>query len=362
MKTLIIAEAGVNHNGSRELAIKLIDVAHAAGADYVKFQSFKANKLVSKDAKKAEYQKKTTGALETQYEMIRKLELSEADHDFLHDYCRKVGIGFLSTPFDEESLEMLVRRFGMDVIKISSGDLTNSPFLIRVASYGVKTILSTGMATMEEVESALAALAWGYLRSSTSPASLSELKSILIDPEGIRILSERVTILHCTTEYPAPLNEVNLRAMLTMRERFGLRVGYSDHTQGITIPIAAVSLGAELIEKHYTLDRSMEGPDHKASLEPSELKAMIDSIRAVELSLGDGLKRPMPSEMRNRDVARRSIVARKNIPVGKVIEFDDVEFKRPGDGLSPERVWDLIGNRSRKNYLTGELLLSTEVN
>lgn len=321
---LVIAEAGVNHNGSIELAKRLVDAAADAGADIVKFQTFKADTIVSKTAQKADYQKRTTGASETQYEMLKRLELSETDHEVLIGRCRERGIKFLSTPFDLDSIRYL-HSLGLSCTKVPSGEITNLPYLRAVNANGGKVILSTGMSTLDEVAAALA---------------------VLKDCE--------VSLLHCTTEYPCPPNEVNLRAMLTLKERFGLPVGYSDHTQGIEIPVAAVAMGATIVEKHFTLDRNMEGPDHKASLEPSELKAMVVAIRKVEMALGDGDKAPTPSERKNMPIARKSIVAARPIRKGEVFTESNLAVKRPGTGVSPMRWDEFVGKVANRDYGEGE--------
>jgi N,N'-diacetyllegionaminate synthase len=324
-RVLIIAEAGVNHNGSLDMAFRLVDAAKAAGADAVKFQTFKAERLVGRKAEKADYQKRATGQGESQLEMIRKLELGEAQHLELHHYCSERGIEFLSTAFDPGSIEFL-NELGLSRWKIPSGEITNLPFLRRIASFGKPVLLSTGMAKLGEIEAALDAL-----EAAGTPRT-------------------RVTVLHCTTEYPAPLEEVNLRAMTVMGRAFGVAYGYSDHTLGIAIPVAAATLGATVIEKHFTLDRSLEGPDHKASLEPGELAAMIQGIRDVETALGDGLKRVTPSEARNRPVARKSIVAAGPIRKGAVIRESDITAKRPGTGISP-MLWDrVVGSTATSDY------------
>lgn len=328
-KVLVIAEAGVNHNGSVELAKRLVDAAADAGADFVKFQTFRADTIVSKTAQKADYQKRTTGTGETQHEMLKRLELSEAGHEALICHCRERGIKFLSTPFDLDSVRYL-HSLGLDFAKIPSGEITNLPYLRAVNANGDKVILSTGMSTLDEVAAALA---------------------VLKDCE--------VSLLHCTTEYPCPPDEVNLRAMLTLKERFGLPVGYSDHTQGIEIPIAAVAMGATIIEKHFTLDRSMEGPDHKASLEPGELKEMVAAIRKVEIALGNVDKAPTPSELKNMPIARKSIVARHFMSAGTVLSDEDLAVKRPGAGISPMQ-WDEILGRRLKVDVTEDEPLSWE--
>jgi N-acetylneuraminate synthase len=331
MKTLIIAEAGVNHNGDIEVAKQLIAAAKAAGADIVKFQTFKTAKLVTKTAEKATYQKGTTDADESQYAMIRKLELSRADHEVLIEECRRQGIGFFSTAFDTDSFDMLV-EMGLDQVKIPSGELTNLPLLRYMTRLGMPVMLSTGMATLGEIEAALA-----VVEQSGTPRN-------------------RITVLHCTTEYPAPMAEVNLRAMLSMRAALGVEVGYSDHTQGIEIPVAAVALGARVIEKHFTLDRTLPGPDHQASLEPHELKAMVDAIRNVEVALGDGVKRPSPSELNNKPIARKSLVAIRAIRAGESFSADNIGTKRPGTGISPMRWDEVIGRFAPRDFSADELI------
>jgi N,N'-diacetyllegionaminate synthase len=328
---LVIAEAGVNHNGSIEVAKRLIDAAVSAGADIVKFQTFKADRLVSKDAEKAEYQKRTTGGNDSQYDMIRRLELDEADHSELMAHCRRSGVEFLSTAFDIESVDILA-RLGVRRWKIPSGEVTNLPYLRAIGAKREEVLLSTGMCGLGEVEAALTALeAAGTSRSG-----------------GV--------LLHWTTEYPAPVAEVNLKAMETLGNAFHARYGYSDHTEGISIPIAAAALGASVIEKHFTLDRGMEGPDHKASLEPKELAAMVRGIREVEAALGDGVKRPTASEMKNRSVARKSIVAARDIKAGEVFGEGNLTTKRPGRGVSPME-WDrVLGRKSARDYRVDEAI------
>jgi N,N'-diacetyllegionaminate synthase len=319
-RVIIIAEAGVNHNGDMALAKKLIDAASDAGADFVKFQTFKAEKIASKQAEKAEYQKKTTGAEESQVAMLKKLELSDKDHEELIAYCRQRSIAFLSTPFDLDSIDLL-KGLGISLGKIPSGEITNLPYLQKMAKSFDTLVMSTGMANMEEIEAAIRViLATGFSKN-------------------------KLTVLHCTTEYPTPFEEVNLKAMQTIRDRFDVSVGYSDHTPGIEVPVAAVALGARLIEKHFTLDRNMEGPDHKASLEPAELKAMITAIRHIELALGSTEKKPSLSEIKNKTVARKSIVAARNLEPGHIIEADDLTAKRPGTGISPMEIPQIIGKK-----------------
>jgi N,N'-diacetyllegionaminate synthase len=327
----IIAEAGVNHNGSIELAKKLVDVAVESGADAVKFQSFKTDSFVSKFAEKAEYQKKSTGTNESQYEMLLKLELSVDAHQVLINYCQEKKIQFLSTPFDCDSADML-NGLGISIIKIPSGEITNLPYLKHISRLGKEIIISTGMSDLSEVERAL-----GVLEGEGTPRS-------------------KITVLHATTEYPCPIGDVNLRAMLTIEKVFGVKVGYSDHTSGIEVPIAAVALGACVIEKHFTLDRLMEGPDHKASLEPNELKAMVSAIRNIEQSLGDGIKRPSASELKNIPIARKSLVALRSIKKGDLFCIENLGAKRPGHGISPMNWDDLIGRPARRDFAVDELI------
>jgi N-acetylneuraminate synthase len=327
----VIAEAGVNHGGDLGVARELVAMAADAGADVVKFQTFVTARSITVSAPKADYQVATTGSTESQFEMVRRLELTRADHEVLIEDCRRLGIGFLSTAFDAESLALLL-DLGIDRIKVASGELTNLPLLRRFAATGLPMLVSTGMADLDEVAAALAVI------------------------EGAGTPRERVTLLHCTTEYPAPDDEVNLRAMATLRDRFGTAVGYSDHTTGIAIAIAAVALGASVIEKHVTLDRDLPGPDQRASLEPADLAAMIAGIRSVEAALGDGIKRPTASELRNRSIARKSLVAARPIRAGEPFSPDNVDTKRPGTGLSP-MLWDeLIGRPASRDYAADELI------
>lgn len=348
-RTLIIAEAGVNHNGSLEMALSLVDAAAEAGVDAVKFQTFKADKLASASSQKADYQKRTTGDGEGQLAMLRRLELDEASHRALIERCEKRGIAFMSSPFDHGSLDLLAGTFDLPILKLGSGELTNGPLLLAIAHTGKKLILSTGMATLVEVEEALSVLAHGYSGADGPPVegrlSAAEIKTQL---------TRRVTLLHCTTEYPAPIADVNLRAMDTLREAFGLPVGYSDHTTGIIMPVAAVARGAVVIEKHFTLDRTLPGPDHPASLEPGELAAMVDAIRQVELALGDGRKAPSPVETRNLPIARKSLIAAKAIMAGEPFSTENVAVKRPGTGRSPMRYWASLGEISTRDYAPDE--------
>ncbi|WP_367210715.1 N-acetylneuraminate synthase [Sphingobacterium sp. R2] len=330
-KTLIIAEAGVNHNGDMNNAIKLIDVAVEAGVDYIKFQTFKTEKLVSKRAKKAEYQIQNTGGKEdSQYAMLKKLELSLQDHETLINYCKKKGIQFFSTAFDLDSLEYL-KHIGLELVKIPSGEITNLPYLRKAAKLFSKVILSTGMSTMNDISAAVE----------------------VFRGEGVTDL----TILHCNTEYPTPMEDVNLKAMLAIKDQFHTEIGYSDHTLGIEIPIAAVALGASVIEKHFTLDKTMEGPDHAASLEPADLINMVAAIRNVEKAMGgNGLKEPSPSEQKNIAIARKSIVAATNINKGEVLSERNLAVKRPGNGISPMRWDEIIGKIAIRSFDEDDLI------
>jgi N,N'-diacetyllegionaminate synthase len=331
LKTLIIAEAGVNHNGDMDLARKLIDVAASAGADFVKFQTFTADKLVTRNAEKAEYQNNTTGADESQHSMIKKLELTYEMHEALIEHCKSRDIQFFSTGFDRESIDLLV-ELGLKSFKIPSGEITNLPYLRHVGQYGKPVILSTGMATLDEIRVAL---------------------EILIEAGTLR---KRITVLHCNTEYPTPIDDVNLQAMLTIRDTFDVQVGYSDHTLGIEVAIAAVALGAKVIEKHFTLNRYLPGPDHQASLEPEELKAMVTAIHNIEKARGDGIKRPSPSEVKNMPIARKSLVAACDILKGEVFCETNITVKRPGIGLSP-MLWDeVLGCTAPRNFAQDELI------
>ncbi len=332
-KTLIIAEAGVNHNGSLEIAKQLIDVAVAAGVDYVKFQTFKTENIVSRSAQKAVYQVENTGDVEEgQFEMIKRLELDRGKHELLIDYCHEKGICFLSTAFDLDSIDLL-EDLGIDLYKIPSGEITNLPYLQKIASKGKPIILSTGMANLGEIEAALRVLYQGG------------------------IPSDQVTVLHCNTEYPTPMEDVNLVAMNTIAEAFKIPVGYSDHTLGIEVPIAAVARGAVCIEKHFTLDRNMEGPDHRASLEPDELKAMVTSIRNIENALGKGIKQASASERKNISIARKSIHLATDLPAGHTLRPEDLQMKRPGNGISPMDI-DLVIGRTLRRAIDTETLLT----
>lgn len=352
-RTFIIAEAGVNHNGSVEMAKQLILTAAKAGADAVKFQTFKSEKVISKYAEKADYQKQTTQNDESQLEMVKKLELSEADHQELKRYCEDCNIQFLSTPFDLESVDLLVDKMNVPLLKIPSGEITNAPLLLKIAKTRLPVILSTGMSTLGEVEQALGVLAYGYTQVDI-PGSIQEFRETFLSEAGQLVLNQKVRLLHCTTEYPTPYEDVNLHAMDTLSHAFGLPVGLSDHTEGITIPIAAVARGAKIIEKHFTLDKDLPGPDHKASLNPDELFTMIQGIRQVEMALGSSVKSPAPSEVKNIAIARKSLVAACEIRCGEIFTIDNITAKRPGKGISPMYYWSLLGKKADRNYKEDE--------
>ena len=328
-KVMIIAEAGVNHNGSFELAKEMVRKAKDAGVDYVKFQTFIPEKLVSKYADKADYQKETTGGEQSQLQMLEKLALSYDDFVELSKYCKDIGIGFISTPFDLESIDFL-ETLDMDFWKIPSGEVTNLPYLEKIARTGRDVVISTGMCEMPEILDALEVL----------------------EKNG----AGKITVLHCNTEYPTPYEDVNLKAMLHIGRETGEAVGYSDHTLGIEVPIAAVALGATVIEKHFTLDKTMEGPDHRASLEPDELKTMVSAIRHIEASLGDGIKRRTESENKNVQVARKSIVAKTNIRKGEPFTEVNITVKRPGTGITPMKWYEVLGSLADRNYVEDEVI------
>lgn len=328
-QTLIIAEAGVNHNGNIELAKQLVEVAAEAGVDMVKFQTFSADRLTTKTAAKAEYQARTIS--ETQHQMLQRLELSKEMHEVLIEHCRLFGIKFFSTGFDIQSVDFLV-ELGIDRIKIPSGEITNLPYLRHVGGLGLPIILSTGMATLGEIENALLAIELAGTGRS------------------------QITVLHCNTEYPTPMEDVNLNAMFNIGRAFNVKVGYSDHTQGVEVAIAATALGASVIEKHFTLDRSLPGPDHGASLEPDELRAMVAAIRNIEIAMGDGVKCPSPSELKNKPIARKSLVAIVPIRAGEKFSLENIAAKRPGTGISPMRWDEVVGRVASRNYAIDELI------
>ncbi len=349
MPALIIAEAGVNHNGSRELALRLVDAAADAGADVVKFQAFRAAALATASAPKAEYQLQTTGSEQDQLEMLRRLELGEGDFHAIQRHCRERGIRFLATPFDEQSLDDLVDKHDVEAIKLGSGEVTNAPLLLHAARTGRPVILSTGMSTLAEVEVALGVLAYGYAPTQ-EPPSLDAFRKAFRSAAGQEALCRHVTLLHCTTEYPAAYEDVNLRAMDTLRATFGLPVGLSDHTPGIHVAVAAVARGAVAIEKHLTLDRNLPGPDHRASLEPGEFRQLVTAIRQVEVALGSDTKAPAPGELANVPVARRSLVAARDIRKGEPFTAENLAVKRPGTGTSPMRYWEWLGRIAERDY------------
>lgn len=332
MKTLIIAEAGVNHNGDMVLAKQLIIAAAKAGADFVKFQTFIASNIVSGNAPKAEYQKGATDPQESQQDMIRKLELTRENHLELIEECNKQGVGFFSTAFDKESIDLLEELVDFNLVKVPSGELTNLPYLRYLTRHGKHVLLSTGMASLGEIEAAIEVI------------------------EQVGTPRDKITVLHCTTEYPTPMEDVNLRAMVNLGNAFGVHVGYSDHTPGIEVPIAAVALGAAVIEKHFTLDRTLPGPDHRASLEPDELRAMVQGIRNIEKALGDGIKRPSPSELKNKPIARKSLVAARPIKAGELFSDDNLVAKRPGTGISPMQWDEVIGRSAPHDFNEDELI------
>lgn len=353
--TYVIAEAGVNHNGDIKLALQLIDAAKEAGADAVKFQTFCTEKLVSALAPKANYQKKNTDANESQFDMLKKLELSFEDHLILKAYCEKNEIAFLSTPFDPISADFLLNILKLPILKIASGEIATAPLLLQIAKARPSIILSTGMSTLGDIEQALAVIAFGYLHCDEKPSTSAFMRAYY-SAEGQQMLKEKVSLLHCTSDYPADINSINLRAMDTIKSSFNLPVGYSDHTVGISIPIAAVARGATIIEKHFTLDRALPGPDHKASLEPDELKSMVMAIRAVECALGSTLKFPTQKELETKLVARKSIVAGKSIKKGEILTEKNICLQRPGSGISPVHYWDYIDRVACQDYQVGELI------
>ena len=353
-KTFLIAEAGVNHNGSIDMARKLVDAAVMAGADAVKFQSFVASSIVTAGASKAEYQITNTGSKESQLEMLKKLELSHVQQRELFEYCKNKGIQFLSTPFDSASLNFLTVDLGLETIKVGSGELTNAPFLFEVARLAKNIILSTGMSTLDEVTDALGVIA--FVMTGSKNPSVSSFKSALSSSEGKKAVASKVTLLHCTTDYPTVPSDVNLRAMLTLREKFDCQVGFSDHSVGIHLAVAAVAMGATVIEKHLTIDRDLPGPDHKASLEPSEFKNLVDQVRDLENAFGDGTKRPTEIELKNKKIARRSLVASKAIKAGDEFTSENVSIKRPGTGRSPFEYWSLLGTKATSDIAENEVI------
>ncbi len=359
MKTrvYIIAEIGVNHNGSMEMARALIDAATDAGADAVKFQSFHTDKLMLRNTPKAAYQQENSSKEEGQYQMVKALELEEAQQQLLREYAIGREIEFLSSPFDIDSLDFLVDRLQLPIIKIASGEITNGPLLLRAAASGRRIILSTGMATLGEIEEALGVIAYGYLegKNPLKSPSRQDFREAYLSERG-KLMLQKVALLHCTTEYPAPFEECNLRVLKTLKQAFGIPIGFSDHTKGIALPLAAVALGATIVEKHITLDRNLPGPDHRASLEPIELSNMVEGIRQVEKALGSPIKGPTASEIKNIRTARKSIVAVVDIRKGELLTEENIAIRRPGDGPSPMLYWELMGKRAEKDYRRDEVL------
>ena len=351
----IIAEAGVNHNGNLDMALQLIDAAQEAGVDAVKFQSFKPEQLVAANAPKANYQQAPGDGVESQQQMLAKLAISEADHHRLFTHCQERGITFLSTPFDTDSLNFLTRELGLRQLKLSSGAVTHGPLLLAAGQSGADLILSSGLSSLGDVEQALMVLAFA-LSDSPEPPSLAAFTMAYNSAKGQQLLAQKIQLLHCTSQYPTPLVDVNLRAIDTMRGAFGLRVGFSDHSRGITAPIAAVARGAGIIEKHFTLDNSLPGPDHKASLEPAELKSMVTAIREVEEVLGSGQKGVMASELENREVVRASLTALKNIAAGALFTTENLGVKRPGTGISPIHYWSWLGRVAGRDFAKDEII------
>ncbi|MDO6426450.1 N-acetylneuraminate synthase [Thalassotalea sp. 1_MG-2023] len=354
-KTIIIAEAGVNHNGSLELAFQLIDKAVDCGADIVKFQTFVTENLVTKNAKQAKYQVDNIGQETNQWQMLKELELNFEQHIALKDYCTNKGIEYLSTAFDITSLNFLTKTLHLNKLKIPSGELTNLPFVLAHAEKGCDLIVSTGMATNKDIELALGAIAFGLLNTHGEP-TIKAFNEAYQSPLGKELLQQKVILLHCTTEYPAPFDEINLNAMDKMKSNFSLPVGYSDHSAGIVVPIAAVAKGACILEKHFTLDKTMEGPDHKASVEPDELARMIKSIRITEKALGSSVKSPSPSEIENKAIVRKSIVAKIDIKQGDLLTQENLAIMRPGTGLEPKYYWELLNTPAISSFKAGELI------
>ncbi|WDU80203.1 N-acetylneuraminate synthase [Lysinibacillus sp. G01H] len=353
-KTYIIAEAGVNHNGSLELALKLVEEAAKAGADAVKFQTFKSENVISKKAEKADYQKSTTDISETQLEMVKKLELSYEEFVIIAEHCIKNNIIFLSTGFDNESLDFLNEVLDIPWIKIPSGEVTNAPLILKAAQTHKNILLSTGMCTIEDIHNTMSIIYYGYTRNST-PANFEEVKRIY-ETENKDILKEKVTILQCTTEYPTPIEDLNLKSIQFLSDTFGTKVGLSDHSEGIIAPSIAVALGATVIEKHFTLDKNMEGPDHKASITPSELRQLVEMIRYTEKALGCNDKNVAFSEKNNIRIARKSLVAANDIKESEIFTEHNLAIKRPAEGITPLLYWDLIGREAKKNYGKDDLI------
>ena len=352
--TYVIAEAGVNHNGKESIAISLIDQAIECGADAIKFQTFKTENLVTKYADTADYQSKQLHKKSNQYSMLKNLELSYDTFIRLSDYCKQRKIDFLSSAFDKESLDFIVNKINPPFLKIPSGDITNGPLLLDHATTGKNIILSTGMASMDEISHALYVIYHGYVHGNKELLSNLKYKKLILSEKAKETLRTKVTLLHCTTEYPAPLGEINLKVLRTLSEFFEINVGYSDHTKGVAVSTAAVALGAKVIEKHFTIDNNLSGPDHKASLNPHEFKKLVKHIRMVEKSMGVAIKSPTRSEIKNKVHARKSLVASKPIKKGEILSHENVTAKRPGDGISPMKYWETINQISTRDYETDE--------
>jgi N-acetylneuraminate synthase len=355
-KTLIIAEAGVNHNGNEQLALELVKEAHRAGADVVKFQTFKAKNIVTREAAQATYQSNNIGMVESQLTMLQRLELSYESHHKLVDECKNLGIEFLSTAFDIQSLRFLIDDLKLTRLKIPSGEITNLPLVLKHAQSGCDLIVSTGMATLGEIETVLAVIAYGFIFPDTHAPNDGDFELAYSSPKGQALLRSKVTLLHCTTEYPAPLDEINLSAMGSMENAFNLPTGYSDHSEGWLVPVAAVACGAKVIEKHFTLDQTMVGPDHKASLNPLQLGEMINLIRQTEQAMGSRIKAPTKSEVANKVAARKSLVAATEILPGTVFSEQNIDIKRPGNGMSPGFYWKIMGCHASRHYKVGQLI------
>ncbi len=353
MSTFIIAEAGVNHDGDLNQALKLVDAAVESGADAVKFQTFKSENLVTESAGKAEYQKKLTDSNESQIDMLKKLELPHEYHFKLKEYCEKQSIEFMSTAFDLESLDFLLSEMDLKRLKLPSGEITNHPLVFAHAKSGLDIIVSTGMATIGEIEQALMVIAGGYLECQGESVEFQWQKAYA-NEKAQAMLQEKATVLHCVSEYPAPANALNLNAIKRIKKTFGLSAGYSDHSLGIWAPISAVTLGATVIEKHFTLDKTLPGPDHQASLEPHELKQMVEGIRNVEVALGNGVKRPVAAEIINREPIRKSLVVSAPLKQGEVITEAHLCVKRPEKGMSPSRYWEVLGQTASRDYQSGD--------
>lgn len=354
--TLIIAEAGVNHNGKEELAIELVNEAYKSGADIVKFQTFKAKNIVTKKAIKADYQLENTEAYETQFSMLEKLELSYNSFIKIKLHCESLGIEFLSTAFDEESLKFLTNELGLKRLKIPSGEINNAPLILAHAALGLDLIVSTGMCDLDDIKKVLGVIAYGYLYGGIPPENISDFNLAFESKNGQDKLKDKVTLLHCTTEYPAPIDEINLNAMHTLSEQFNLPYGYSDHSEGIMVSIAAASLGACIIEKHFTLDTSMEGPDHLASLAPEELSQMVKGIRQVTKALGSSIKSPSASEVKNIDIARKCLVALRDIKKGEKFTIENLGCKRAGKGVSPYYFWEYLDKTAVCSFEEGQAI------